>query len=285
FRKRKNENNEGRERTNSPSPSSYEPPSKQQHHQEIEALKEKESRLTNEKITRQQDNNKDRFVNEFTVIDILGIGGFGSVFKANHITDDTLYAVKRIAVEPSEKRIAQSLKEVRVLAKLDHKHIVRYHSSWIEKPAAAEQYDVDEQILKTIGPNEYEIMNYDKDSVFIYIQTQLCKYSLTKWLRDNTTSSSRNLNRMKKWFLQILSGVEYLHGMKLIHRDLKPCNILFVEKDRIKICDMGIVAERKEGADGAEITATYNDRHGTWIYKSPEQVRSICVSSSSLIFV
>ncbi|GMS87324.1 hypothetical protein PENTCL1PPCAC_9499, partial [Pristionchus entomophagus] len=98
---------------------------------------------------------------------------------------------------------------------------------------------------------------------------QLCKYSLTTWLTDNTTPESRHLPKMKAIFKNIVSGVKHIHSKNFIHRDLKPCNILFDDDNRLKIADMGILLERKI-ENGVE-TAVDHDGRGTTIYMSPEQ--------------
>jgi len=65
----------------------------------------------------------------------LGKGGFGTVVRVRNITDDNVYAMKKVRKfgELSPGEIDQIVREVKLLAKLDHPHIVRYFGSWIEE--------------------------------------------------------------------------------------------------------------------------------------------------------
>jgi serine/threonine protein kinase len=64
----------------------------------------------------------------------LGRGGFGVVFESKNKIDDIHYAVKRITLPSSEASKKKVMREVKLHAKLDHKNIVRYYSTWLETP-------------------------------------------------------------------------------------------------------------------------------------------------------
>ena len=75
-----------------------------------------------------------RYLSDFEPKECLGRGGFGVVFESKNKYDDIHYAVKRIRLPGGEERRKKVKREVRVLAKLEHKNIVRYFSSWEESP-------------------------------------------------------------------------------------------------------------------------------------------------------
>ncbi|KAL1492916.1 hypothetical protein ABEB36_011082 [Hypothenemus hampei] len=75
-----------------------------------------------------------RFTDDFKLISCLGKGGFGVVFQVKQKYDDCDYAIKRITLPNEQKSRDRVMREVKALAKLDHKNIIRYFSSWVEKP-------------------------------------------------------------------------------------------------------------------------------------------------------
>jgi len=77
----------------------------------------------------------------------------------------------------------------------------------------------------------------------------------------------------------VLSGLDAIHGAGLIHRDMKPANVLMTENGEPKIADLGIAHQR----DGERITRT-GASLGTPEYMSPEQVRGLPVSRATDIY-
>ncbi|KAF8361031.1 hypothetical protein PRIPAC_87954 [Pristionchus pacificus] len=222
-----------------------------------------------------------KFSTEFEIKKIIGQGGFGCVFQAINRYDHWEYAVKRIDVEAVDRE--RALLEVRRMAQFDHPNIVRYNSTWVEQPPEGWQREMDAITLKNMNLTDKNLIKYSDDCQFIYIQMQLCNYSLHDWLGENLVQTSREPHRMKSWFKQIVSAVTYIHKRNLIHRDLKPSNILFAEADHIKVCDLGIATERRHDED-TDSEITLSQYTGTWLYMSPEQWKMRRYSSKSDVF-
>ncbi|GMS99095.1 hypothetical protein PENTCL1PPCAC_21270, partial [Pristionchus entomophagus] len=199
-----------------------------------------------------------RFLNEFEVEKILGEGSFGCVFKVVNTIDDGIYAVKRVAVDPSN--IEKDLEEVKRLDSFKHEGIVRYHNSWIESPHSGWQVSI----------------KYDDDCAFLYIQMELGISNLAEWLDSN---DERDPIRIKSCFKQIVSAVDYIHNKNTIHRDLKPSNILVMSDDVVKICDLGIATACKRG-EGLTVRTDI----GTELYKAPEQIQGFMYDERVDIF-
>ena len=86
-----------------------------------------------------------RYSSEFDEIQVLGRGGFGTVYQVRNYVDNQHYAVKKIAIdlrrlrknwhEDIEEEMQSILREIRTLACLEHDNIVRYFGAWIEGPS------------------------------------------------------------------------------------------------------------------------------------------------------
>ncbi|GLE02223.1 hypothetical protein PINS_up011061 [Pythium insidiosum] len=77
-----------------------------------------------------------RFANEFVELSTLGKGGFGQVMLAENRLDGRKYAIKRVGLHlknQTSKTLQKFLREVKILALLDHPNIVRYYQAWLEK--------------------------------------------------------------------------------------------------------------------------------------------------------
>ena len=82
-----------------------------------------------------------RYESEFREISALGKGGFGTVFECENLLDGRKYAIKKVGVQVyddpqiTRDRLQRVLREVKILAVLDHPNIVRYYTAWLELQA------------------------------------------------------------------------------------------------------------------------------------------------------
>eukprot|EP00039_Didymoeca_costata_P024497 m.10467 g.10467 ORF g.10467 m.10467 type:complete len:1401 (-) comp4267_c0_seq1:73-4275(-) len=80
-----------------------------------------------------ENSDRSRFATDFDDITEVGNGGFGTVFKARNKLDGRVYAVKRIMLDPSRPgEVEKTSREVTLLSRLNHSHIVRYFQAWVE---------------------------------------------------------------------------------------------------------------------------------------------------------
>ncbi|KAL6505887.1 mitogen activated protein kinase [Orobanche hederae] len=178
--------------------------------------------------------------NNFSEHNILGRGGFGTVYKGE-LHDGTKIAVKRMeSGVMSEKGLDEFKSEIAVLTKVRHRHLVALLGYCL---------DGNERLLV------YEYMPQGTLSRFLFDWKEEGLKPL-EWTRRLTIA------------LDVARGVEYLHGLaqqSFIHRDLKPSNILLGDDMRAKVADFGLV---RLAPDGKNSIAT--KLAGTFGYLAPE---------------
>ena len=184
------------------------------------------------------------------VLSLIGEGGMGYVFLAEHITLHRKAALKVLnpSISSNPEIKIRFLNEAVTLAQLNHTNIVTL-------------YDFSEK-----DNNLYLLMEYvEGDPLDIYIEH---KHGLIAE------------NECKKIFRQILSGVSYAHKKSIIHRDIKPSNIILKYDGEPKILDFGIAKILVNNP----YVGKENARLGTIMYMSPEQVRGIEIDFRSDIY-
>ncbi|CAK7326845.1 unnamed protein product [Dovyalis caffra] len=178
--------------------------------------------------------------NNFSEENILGRGGFGTVYKGE-LHDGTKIAVKRMeSGVVSEKGLAEFMSEIAVLTKVRHRHLVALLGYCL---------DGNERLLV------YEYMPQGTLSSHLFSGKEEGVKPLD-WTRRLTIG------------LDVARAVEYLHGLahqSFIHRDLKPSNILLGDDMRAKVADFGLVRLAPEGKASIETRLA-----GTFGYLAPE---------------
>ncbi|KAJ4901287.1 Leucine-rich repeat protein kinase family protein [Raphanus sativus] len=178
--------------------------------------------------------------NNFSEENILGRGGFGTVYKGE-LHDGTKIAVKRMELSAvSNKGLEEFKSEITVLTKMRHRHLVALLGYCL---------DGNERLLV------YEYMSQGTLSQHLF----RCKEGERKPL-DWTTRLAIALD--------VSRGVEYLHTLanqSFIHRDLKPSNILLGDDMRAKVSDFGLVRLVPDGEYSIETRVA-----GTFGYLAPE---------------
>ena len=175
-------------------------------------------------------------INDFEILNELGKGSFGLVYKVRRKNDNEIYALKKVhlnQLKPKEKE--NSLNEIRILASLNNKNIIQYKDAFYDSENSslclvmefAENGDLEKKIsdLKknTSYLNEYEILNI---------------------------------------FIQICKGLKTLHDRKIMHRDIKCANIFLFKNNLVKIGDLNVSKIIKNNL--------HNTQTGTPYYASPE---------------
>lgn len=203
-----------------------------------------------------------RFETDFDYTGYLGKGGFGSVARVKNKLDQRIYAIKKIELSSEKSDEKKMLREVSLLSRLHHNHIVRYYNAWIEdwneEMKAFQNDDEEEEEDDENGEFGEPIESEESSShgvvatkpdknvqkKVMYIQMEYCQETLKDKLEKPNFHKDHDHDQILAWIRQILEALAYLHKNEIIHRDLKPANIFFSMNNDIKIGDFGLAVKR-----------------------------------------
>ncbi|MBL8818293.1 MAG: serine/threonine protein kinase [Planctomyces sp.] len=187
---------------------------------------------------------------QLEILELVGHGGMGAVYKARQKKLDRLVAVKIIRPEVSgDPAFAERfMREARTLARLQHPNIVAVHDfGEIELPGSTGS--------SSGGSMYYFIMEYiDGANLRQLIRTKGLNPSLTMSIMD-----------------QVCEALQYAHDAGVVHRDIKPENLLLDSRGRIRIADFGLAKLADGSVDNFTLTGTHQVM-GTPSYMAPEQL-------------
>ena len=179
------------------------------------------------------------FLGKHKLLGHIGSGGMSSVYLAEHTKMGDLRAIKVLPQSKLGKSsyLARFQQEAKAIASLNHPNVVRAH-------------DIDNQ-----GDTHYIVMEYvDGDD----LQTIVKK------------KGKLPFDRVADYMAQAARGLQHAHDVGLIHRDVKPANILINSAGKVKILDLGLALFADDAQ--ASLTIDFNDKVlGTADYLAPEQ--------------
>uniref|UniRef100_A0A8C9SC81 NIMA related kinase 10 n=1 Tax=Scleropages formosus TaxID=113540 RepID=A0A8C9SC81_SCLFO len=222
-----------------------------------EALQEKVSALSEEELSSLRENiarmSLDRsplkVVNGYAILDHLGSGAFGSVFKVRKQAGQNLVALKEVNLhnpafgkdkKDREVNVEKIVSELSIIKEqINHPNIVRYYKTFLEN----DRLYIVMELIEGVPMAEHF-------------------HSLKEKQQQFTEERVWNI------FIQLCLALRYLHKDKrIIHRDLTPNNIMLGEKDKVTITDFGLAKQKEENSKLTSVV-------GTILYSCPEIVKS-----------
>ena len=189
----------------------------------------------------------------YEVIEVVGKGAMGTVYRGKDPAIDRLVALKTIRFDPSTgaEEIAELrerlYREARAAGKLSHPNIVTI-------------YDVGEE-----GDLQYIAMEF------------LEGYTLEEVVKKK---QAPNFKIVAKIVMQVCSAMDYAHKQGIVHRDIKPANIMVLDNFEVKVADFGIARLEQPNMTMTQAGMAM----GTPTYMSPEQLRGEKADHRSDIF-
>ncbi|UCC82781.1 MAG: serine/threonine protein kinase [Gemmatimonadota bacterium] len=189
-----------------------------------------------------------QWIGRYEVLETLGKGGMGVVYRARDPELDRSVAIKVVLAwaQYDADAMERFNREARVVAQMQHPHIVTVFDAG-----------------RTDEGLPYFVMEYLEGT------------DLGEVLG---VSGSLSPSRAVRYVLQVCEGLTYAHAREIVHRDIKPANLLITPDDNIKIVDFGIAK-----LVGSQITGT-GVSLGTPLYMAPEQVAGKPVDHRADIF-
>src|SRR6202158_362505 len=181
---------------------------------------------------------------KYQILDRLGVGGMGEIFKVRHIHLNELRVIKimRPNVAADDQGLQRFLQEARTSTTIKQKNLAML----------------------------YDFAQLDDGSYYM-VWEFIDGTNIQKWIGQNGPMPSRLTVEIS---VQALSGLDHLHSMGLIHRDISPENIMLSQdhhgKLLVKVIDFGIAKQLAEGESGQGLTQT-GMFLGKLKYASPEQ--------------
>lgn len=190
----------------------------------------------------------------YKIIDFLGQGGMGFVYRVEHLLLAKELALKVLRSDQVSEVIWRRFQtEAQAIARLDHANIVKI-------------YD----------------MGQTEDGVPYYTMDLLVGESLADYLDQNDFLA---VEQALPLFRQICAGLAYAHDRGIIHRDIKPPNIMLLEGSQltVKIVDFGIAKLNIDGQPGQGLTRP-GEVFGSPLYMSPEQCLGLPIDHRTDIY-
>lgn len=174
-------------------------------------------------------------VGDYRILDCLGAGGMGEVYRAVDRRTNKLVALKVILADKSDRSfVARFMNEARILATVRHRNIVGF----------------------------VEFLQHEGNPCLVM------EYVEGKMLAELIDSRGRFPSDEALGVVEALGeAVAHLHGLGIIHRDLKPANVLIASDGQVKLLDFGIA----KGGITPKLTAT-GGAIGTFQYLPPERI-------------
>jgi len=191
----------------------------------------------------------ERYIGKYRVKGELGRGGMGSVYLAEQPGLGREVAIKELIQSADPVALRRFLQEAQVMARTSHPNLVQVHD------------------MELMGSVNYLVLEFVRGR------------SLREWINEKEIPPPQVFAIMHG----VLQALDYAHRRAIVHRDMKPENVLISDEGNVKVADFGIARLMDDTGVGGTATKT-GTTVGTPQYMSPEQVSSSKVDGRSDLY-
>ncbi|HVX65840.1 MAG TPA: serine/threonine-protein kinase [Bryobacteraceae bacterium] len=186
-------------------------------------------------------------IGDYRILAVLGAGGMGKVFRVRNLISDRDEAMKVVLpdLEAGGALAERFLREIKLVASLDHPHIAALHTA----------LRIDNRLLMLM-----ELVEGDP---------------LDRRLRRGEVTLASGI----RYVGEVLDALSFAHARGIVHRDVKPANVMVTPRDTVKLTDFGIAlpsGDTRLTASGVAV--------GSVDYMSPEQIRAAPTDARSDLY-
>lgn len=185
--------------------------------------------------------------NSFTIMDEIGSGSFGTVYKVKKNNTGEVYAMKSLSKPQLQKhkQLKYAISECKIMKQLDHPFIVPLHYAF-------------------------------QTPKYLYLILELCSNGDLFGFIEKKGKLEESVSRF--YLAEVILALEYMHSLDIIYRDLKPANVLIDRFGHAKLADFGLAKQQMEPGNLAMTMA------GSPAYLPPEIVMKKGASKASDIY-
>ncbi|KAJ3802607.1 kinase-like domain-containing protein [Lentinula aff. detonsa] len=174
-----------------------------------------------------------------------GEGTYATVYKGRSRTTNEIVALKEIHLDAEEGTPSTAIREISLMKELKHVNIVRLH----------------------------DVIHTETKLVLIF---EFCEQDLKKYMDQHGERGALDPNTVRSFMYQLLKGTAFCHENQVLHRDLKPQNLLINRKGELKLGDFGLAR-----AFGVPVNTFSNEVVTLW-YRAPDVLLGSRTYSTSI---
>jgi hypothetical protein len=213
-------------------------------------------------------------IGQYEILDQLGEGGVGVVFRARHVDSGALVALKTVRVRAAA-HLSSVRREILALRRLSHPGIVKILEGGVfeGRPWYAMELLSGATLLQSIGGSQADFSTIPSALVTRAARSESVRGEQADPSRRSTRAAAGGrLEELLTLFRLLCAPLAYLHGEGIVHRDIKPGNVFIRPDGTPVLMDFGLVG-RWRGALGRDILEDTQTFGGTLVYMAPEQIK------------